>query len=149
MTRHRDLLIVAIILFLAAAYFYQDPEWNGNSRLDLTRAIVEQGNLRIDAFRSQTDWSTEDAAYYNGHYYSDKAVGSALFAVPFYFLLYEIAKAFNIALSSILIKHFLTTIVLGMAFTINGSAMYLIARKLTQNYWKALIAASAAPVSAS
>ena len=140
MTRHRDLLILAVILFLAAAYFYQDPGWNGNSRLDLTKATVEQGSLRIDSFRSQADWSTEDSAFINGHYYSDKAVGSSLFAVPFYFLLYEIARAFNTALSSSLVKHVLTTIVLGTAFTVNGLAMYLIAKKLTQNYWKALIA---------
>jgi hypothetical protein len=141
MSKHKDILIVAAILFTSSVYFYQDPEWNGNSRLDLTRAIVEQGTLHIDAYRSQPNWSTEDTAYFNGHYYSDKAIGSSFLAVPFYFLLYQITNAFNIALNSSLIKHVLTTIVLGSAFAINGTAMYLIARIITQNSWKALFAA--------
>src|SRR5512138_3742588 len=69
----KALLIVGLMLFFAAAYFYQDPEWNGNSRLNLTRAIVERGTLRVDAYQNAPGWATEDSAYYNGHYYSDKA----------------------------------------------------------------------------
>src|SRR5512146_1102428 len=66
-------LLLSLILFLASAYFYQDPEWNGNSRLDLTRAVVEEGTVAIDAYQSLPQWDTNDKAFYNGHYYSDKA----------------------------------------------------------------------------
>jgi len=73
----RALLIFAVIFF-SYAYFYEGAGWNQNSRFDLVRAIVEQGTLRIDDFQQ----NTEDKAFANGHYYSDKAPGLALLALP-------------------------------------------------------------------
>ncbi len=143
MLRKKELVIVAAILFLAAAWFYQDPEWNGNSRLELTRAIVEQGNFRIDNYHTAPAWLTEDTSIYAGHYYTDKAIGSSLFAVPFYFLLFHLAASLGVSLGSDLIKHILTTIVLGGAFTLNGVVLFLIADQITQKSWKALIASLA------
>ncbi len=75
--RIRALLIFAVTVF-SYAYFYQGAGWNQNSRFDLVRAIVERGTLRIDDFQQ----NTEDKALANGHYYSDKAPGLALLAVP-------------------------------------------------------------------
>ena len=66
-TTRRSAWLLGIILFFGSAYFYQDPEWNGNSRLDLTRAIVEQGRLEIDAYHDAPGWATGDKAYYDGH----------------------------------------------------------------------------------
>jgi hypothetical protein len=133
------LLLLGAILFLASAYFYQDPEWNGNSRLDLTRAVVEHSTLTIDQYESLPQWETGDKAFFNSHYYSDKAIGSSLFAVPVYFILFRLGGIFGIALDSALTKHILTTIVLGGAFTVTGMAMYRIAERLTGNAWKALV----------
>jgi hypothetical protein len=75
--RMRALLIFAVTFF-SYAYFYEGAGWNQNSRFDMVRAIVEQGTLRIDDFQR----NTEDKAFANGHYYSDKAPGLALIAVP-------------------------------------------------------------------
>src|SRR5580658_7115115 len=75
--RMRALLIFAVTFF-SYAYFYEGAGWNQNSRFDLVRSIVEQGTLRNDDFQR----NTEDKAYANGHYYSDKAPGLALLAVP-------------------------------------------------------------------
>jgi hypothetical protein len=75
--RIRALLIFGVIFF-SYAYFYGGAGWNQNSRFDLVRAIVEQRTLRIDAY----DENTGDKAFANGHYYSDKAPGLALLAVP-------------------------------------------------------------------
>jgi len=75
--RIRALLIASVVL-VSYAYFYEGGGWNQNSRLDLVRAIVEQGTLRIDAYHQ----NTSDKAFANGHYYSDKAPGLALLAVP-------------------------------------------------------------------
>jgi hypothetical protein len=75
--RLRALLLFSVI-FISYAYFYEGAGWNQNSRLDMVRAIVEQGTLRIDAFHQ----NTADKAFANGHYYSDKAPGLALLAVP-------------------------------------------------------------------
>src|ERR1700693_6077895 len=75
--RWRALLLFSVIFF-SYAYFYEGGGWNQNSRLDMVRAIVEQGTLRIDAYHE----NTEDKAFANGHYYSDKAPGVVLLAVP-------------------------------------------------------------------
>ena len=66
----------------AYAYFYQAGGWNQNSRFDLTRAIVEDGSIRIDRFRKNTG----DLSKRGRHYYCDKAPGVSWLAVPGYAL---------------------------------------------------------------
>ena len=70
--------VVAAALFVSYAYFYQGEGFNQNSRFDLVRAIVEKHTLRIDAYHE----NTRDKALVNGHFYSEKAPGLALTAVP-------------------------------------------------------------------
>src|SRR5579884_1302484 len=76
--RGRVLLLLAVLVF-SYAYFYQGGGWNQNSRFDLVRAILDEHTLRIDAYQS----NTEDKAFFQGHFYSDKAPGQVLFALPF------------------------------------------------------------------
>src|SRR5437868_6567377 len=77
LSKGRALLIFAVT-FVSYAYFYEGGGWNQNSRFDLVRAIVEQGTLRIDAYHE----NTQDKSFYQGHYYSDKAPGLVLLALP-------------------------------------------------------------------
>jgi hypothetical protein len=73
-----------LIIMLAAGYFVaRGQEWNADSRIFLTASIVDRGRLDIDPFAS----GTGDIAAYSGHYYSDKAPGMSLFAIPAYALL--------------------------------------------------------------
>jgi len=74
---------ICLFLILLSCYGYFLPRWaswSQNSRLDLVMAIVDQGTLSIDDYYENTG----DYAYYNGHYYSDKAPGVAFLGVPFY-----------------------------------------------------------------
>jgi hypothetical protein len=71
-------LLLAGMLLLSFVYFYQAGGWNQNSRFALVRAIVEQHTLRIDSYAA----STGDRAQVGHHFYSDKAPGQALLAVP-------------------------------------------------------------------
>lgn len=75
---HARALLIATLSFFSYAYFYQGGGWNQNSRFDLVRAVLERGTLRIDAYQENTG----DKALFNGHYYSDKAPGLALLALP-------------------------------------------------------------------
>lgn len=70
--------LIAATLFVSYAYFYQGTGWNQNSHFDLARALAEQHSVRIDSY----EWNTGDKAFYQGHYYSDKAPGLSLAAVP-------------------------------------------------------------------
>ncbi|MBC7249830.1 MAG: hypothetical protein H5T62_06040 [Anaerolineae bacterium] len=74
---------VVIFLMLLSCYGYFFPrwaEWNQNSRMDLTLAIVEQGTFVIDDYYENTG----DYAVYGGHIYTDKAPGTSFLGVPAY-----------------------------------------------------------------
>jgi hypothetical protein len=71
-------LFLGAVIFFSFLYFYEGGGWNQNSRFDLVRAMVERHTLRIDAYHE----NTQDKAHFRGHYYSDKAPGLVLAAVP-------------------------------------------------------------------
>ena len=81
--RVRREVVVALALVFVYGFFQQRTGWNENSRLDLVQAMVDGGTIRIDAYHANTG----DKAFHDGHYYSDKAPGSALIGVPIYLLL--------------------------------------------------------------
>lgn len=76
------LLPLAVAVLAATSYFSGPPAWNQNSRLALTRALVEQGTTVIDDYHA----TTGDKSLRDGHFYSDKAPGTSLLAVPAYAL---------------------------------------------------------------
>lgn len=71
-------VLLAATVFLSYAYFYPAGGWNQNSRFDLVRAVLERHSLSIDAYHENTG----DKALSNSHFYSDKAPGLALLALP-------------------------------------------------------------------
>jgi hypothetical protein len=81
--RARREIILGLALLFCYGFFRQAPAWNEFSRYDLVRALVEDGTTRIDRFEQNTG----DKAFYDGHYYSDKAPGTAFMGVPVYLLL--------------------------------------------------------------
>ncbi len=83
------LLPLALAVFCTYAYFIGPPAWNQNSRLALTRALVERGSTIIDPDHA----TTGDKSFRAGHFYSDKAPGASLLALPAYALFYATARA--------------------------------------------------------
>jgi hypothetical protein len=74
-------LRVFVLAFVVFAYFMpQWADWNIDSRIDLVHALVDQASVRIDTFNANT-W---DKAIDNGHYYSDKAPGTAVMGAAVY-----------------------------------------------------------------
>ena len=55
----------------------QSFSWNQTSHYDLIRSL-DKGGTTIDAYQENTG----DKVYYKGHYYSARAPGLALFALP-------------------------------------------------------------------
>jgi len=74
------LLLGLILLLCYSYYFYMGGNWNIETRLALTHAIVDDGTLMIDRYEARTG----DKAFYKGHYYCDKAVGASFLGVPVY-----------------------------------------------------------------
>ncbi|HHS96963.1 MAG TPA: hypothetical protein ENK08_03565, partial [Chloroflexi bacterium] len=77
----RRAALLFLILLICYAYFLPRwAEWNQNSRMDLTMALVEQGTFVIDDYYENTG----DYAVYGGHVYTDKAPGTSFVGVPAY-----------------------------------------------------------------
>jgi hypothetical protein len=91
--RKKEWLLFAILLTCYAYFFPRWASWSQNSRLDLVMAIVDRGTLAIDEYYQNTG----DYAYYNGHYYSDKAPGLSFLAIPFYMVFKEAASTSPVA----------------------------------------------------
>ena len=64
---------------LSYATLIQSFSWNQTSHYDLIRTL-NKGGTTIDKYQANTG----DKAYYKGHYYSARAPGLALMALPFY-----------------------------------------------------------------
>lgn len=77
----------SLLIFLAYVYFFQTyPTFistNEHSRFLLTSAIVDYGTIRIDE-PMKVFGNTQDKATFHGAFYSDKAIGLSLMAVPPY-----------------------------------------------------------------
>jgi hypothetical protein len=129
----REALLVFLLFAFTYAYFYHDPGWNGNSRLDLAFAIIEEGRLTIDSYHDQVGTSTKDKAIYNGHYYTSKAIGSSLLAAFFYFPLYKLELLLNYKLSLEELKYLLTFFSIGLPSAVTGSLMYILCKQITGN----------------
>ncbi len=105
MIRRLQWLLFAVVL-LSGAWFYNGASWNHNSRLDVIFAFVEPGSrdflsFRIDRFitdpelgENTGDWANNPQ--FDRHYYSNKAPGVALAAIPVYTILYWAERAAGI-----------------------------------------------------
>jgi hypothetical protein len=78
-TRRRLALAAILLVGLSYATMIQDFSWNQTSHYDLIRSLDSDGTT-IDAFQQNTG----DKVFYKGHWYSARAPGLALFALPFY-----------------------------------------------------------------
>ena len=123
----RDALLVFALLLFVSAYFYQDPGWNGNSRLGLTFAIVQEGRFTIDSFHETSKLATGDKSFYNGHYYSDKAIGSSLFGALVYWPLFWLNKLLQWQLRMWAVKYILTVVAIALPSALAGSLVYVAA----------------------
>jgi len=133
--------VLFVVLFVSFAYFYQAGGWNQNSRFDLVRAITNEGTLSIDPFRH----STGDIAFHDGHYYSDKAPGLALTAVPLIAAVRPIYRAFGgdaETYEGLALLSFLATVVTAGLFTaLAGVCVFTLCLELGASYGGALFAA--------
>ena len=134
----KDALIILGLLAFVYAYFYQDGGSNGNSRLSLIFAMVREGRLTIDTYHDRQGTKTGDKAYFNGHYYSDKAIGPSLVGAITYAPLYWIRQHLHRIGQSTAVK-IVTFIVVGLPSAIAGSFIYLLCLYLSKSRMRAFL----------
>src|SRR6516165_7867893 len=133
---YRDALIIFIMLALSYAYFIPSVNWNSLSRISLTAAIVEHGELSIDEYARA--WKM-DKAYYRGHFYCDKAPGLSFSALPAVWLAKKLIKL-NVSAAGlthetlILILYIATLATCGFLTAISGACLFLIALRIFGSY---------------
>jgi hypothetical protein len=139
----RVLIIVGALLLFSYAYFYQGGGWNQNSRFALVRAILERHTLQIDAYQLHTG----DRALWNGHYYSDKAPGLSLAAIPSSALARAAARLVRVdpeGFPGLAWTSYLATICTASVFTVLAAlAIFVITRRWGYSAGASLFAALA------
>jgi hypothetical protein len=139
----RDVAAIIFVCLLGSyAYFWQARCWNSASRLMLTYAIGDRWTLSIDGLQDQT----RDRAFVNGHYYSDKAPGQSLLAVPIYLLLRLISPSHPLDRPPMPYwwpDYVLTVLTSGIATAALGVLIYTTANWLGCSQWTASVMALA------
>ncbi len=69
---------LTFLLGLSLFYFYSGGGPNQGTRLNLDRALLEEGRLTTNSYYT----NSEDRAHYRGDYYCDKAPGASFAALP-------------------------------------------------------------------
>jgi hypothetical protein len=135
----KEALVVFVALFVTYGYFLHDPGWNGNSRLDLVFALVQEGRLTIDSFHDKPGTDTGDKSFYNGHYYSDKAIGTAILGAIVYLPLYWIGQVLKHPGSLLYTRYLITLGAVGLPSAFAGSLIYLVSKHISQSKCRAYV----------
>ncbi len=139
-----EILLVFAMTLTAYGYFF-DPtaDVNARSRLSLVKSLVEEARFEIDSFWKISDLNTVDAAEFQGHYYSDKAIGSSLIGVEFYAPIYAIAQAQGHSISMKVFKELTTFLAISLICALLGPFLYSFLKKITGSYRYSLVIAIA------
>jgi hypothetical protein len=149
-SERRSYALLAALLFVTFAFFYQGGGGNQNVRVLQIRALIEGHTFAIDAYRddmvSEGVWKpfvlTEDWSFAGGHYYPNKSPGISLWGAPSFALA-------DAALSALAVDarrraqwdaYFTTVCTVGVAATLLGLLMFWALRSLlrlgeAQAFW--------------
>jgi 4-amino-4-deoxy-L-arabinose transferase-like glycosyltransferase len=138
-------LAVFAVLLLTYGYFIRTArDENSNSRLGLIFAVAREGRLTIDSFHQHPWLHTIDKAYHGGHYYSDKAPGTAVLGVLAYAPVYHAARALGSETDTwsafSRTKYFLTVIVAGIPSALAGAMVFAFLFRITGDTWQSYLA---------
>ncbi len=89
--------VVAAALILMGSVHSSNTSWNVNARMATVFALVDRGTFAIDGYDDDHEaLPTMDKAFFNGHHYSDKAIGVSLLGVPIYAVMQAVAAVTGI-----------------------------------------------------
>jgi hypothetical protein len=116
--------LLFVALFVPFSYFNHSDGWNQGARLAELHAIVLKGTLRIDDYLDYTG----DRALIDGHYYSEKAPGVVVAALPPFAAIVGVQKLLGIdpdARPATRVSEWITTAAsVGVLTSLGGVAFY-------------------------
>ena len=138
----RNILYEAILVFLMVVigygYFSSERDVNINSRLALVKAFVDEGQLEIDSYHN-SELYTVDKVYFNGHYYSDKAIGTSVLGVFAYYPVRWVYAHVGIRLTPRLFREWLTFLAVSLPTALIAPFLYVLIKQITASTTKSLI----------
>lgn len=119
--------LLFVLLFGSFAYFYHmSPGWNVQSRLCLTYAMVEKHTFRIDQYLNRPGMQTGDAALFEGHYYSDKIIGTSLLGFPPYWVVRTLENVLDTSIGTALRRYLVTLFAICLPGALSGVLLFRI-----------------------
>jgi len=120
--------ILFLMLFLTGIYFFHPvPYPNESCRFFLISAVVDHGELTIDKLKPQKN---DDVSFYNGHYYSNKAIGAPLLGIPVYWVIRNLPSISKWPALTSLSRYFVRIITVTFPYAILGIVLFRISRKM-------------------
>ena len=130
----KKILYEAILIFLMVGigygYFSTERDVNINSRLALVKAFVDEGRFEIDSYHG-SELYTNDMAVFNGHYYSDKAIGTAVLGIFAYYPVRWIYVHEGIRLTPRLFREWLTFLAISLETAFIAPFLYILIKQIT------------------
>jgi hypothetical protein len=129
-----DALIALLMALIAYGYFTPGVggDWNSNSRMALVKAVVEEGRLTIDSYHN-AEFYTRDEALVNGHYYSDKAIGSSVIGIAVYSLLHPAMHLAGVSLRAYDFKQLITFLAVALPSALLAPLLYLFVKQISSS----------------
>lgn len=87
--------VVLLAFALLVCFHHPVRGWNVNTRLALVVSVVEFHTFSIDGLHDSPEYFTNDKAFFDGRFYSDKVFGVSLLALPFYWFSYTVGGLFG------------------------------------------------------
>ncbi len=120
--RYRVEPLLAGVVFLSCAYFFQGGGWNQNAQFATVVSLVERGTVYID---EPDRSSTGDVALVDGRYISDKGIGTPLAAVPGYLLARTLTLGVRVHRTQVILRAYFTTVfTMGAALSLAAILLY-------------------------
>lgn len=126
--------IIFLVTFTFYGYFVKQGDWNINSRLGLVKAVVEEHRLAIDSYHTG-EFETEDKAFIDGHYYSDKAFGTSALGAIIYGAIHPFTGNITSYSSFVMLMTILT---ISFPTALLAPVIYGLSVKYTKNRWFSL-----------
>jgi hypothetical protein len=135
--RKLDKVIVFLIVFIFYGFFIKHGDWNINSRLGLVKAVVEEHRLAIDSYHTG-EFETEDKAFVNGHYYSDKAIGASALGIVLYWPIYQLTGGISSYSTFVML---ITLLTISIPAALLAPILYKTVLSYTKDRWFSLLVA--------
>jgi hypothetical protein len=132
-----EAILVFLMVIIGYGYFSTERDINSNSRLAFVKAFVDQGRFEIDSYQG-AELYTNDMAYFNGHYYSDKAVGVAVLGIFAYYPVRWIYAHADVRLTPRLFREWLAFLASSLPAALLAPFLYILLMQITASTSRSL-----------